>query len=227
MCPGEGSAQLKPPGAPDLPRGPGPSYILSGPLSGEGTDTPPEGVRSRHVSTVTGTQSFLGKTRPPTAFNAGDGSALCPSRARGVFSQAVLLIARYQGTQYSRWCHPRHARQSATPVRHDSSATEYHNAYTIDPTVYAATYTASTGISPMGQVKTPFGQRVYSAMKRIREEILNHCSTISVFLIVKYTSLLGPPVGVQRLCTCPPYTIKGGRPLENNSNLKSGLRGRG
>ena len=71
------------------------------------------------------------------------------------FCQAVLLIARYQGAQYSRWRHPRHARQSAMPVRHVSSATEYHNAYAVDPTVYAATYTASTGASSMGQVKTP------------------------------------------------------------------------
>ena len=48
---------------------------------------------------------------------------------------------------------------------------EYHNAYAVDPTVYAATYTASTGASPMGQVKTPLGQRVYRAMKRIQKEI--------------------------------------------------------
>ena len=75
----------------------------------------------------------------------------------------------------------------------------------------------------MGQVKTPFGQRVYSTMKRIREKILNHCSTISVFLIVKYTSLLVPPVGVQRLCTRPPCAIKGGRLLEKDSGLKRGL----
>ena len=47
----------------------------------------------------------------------------------------------------------------------------YHNAYAVDPTVYAATYTASTGASPMGQVKTPLGQRVYRAMKRIQQEI--------------------------------------------------------
>ena len=49
--------------------------ILSGPLSGEGTDTPPGGsgnatcpqaqVRAR-------LPSFLGKTFPPTAFNTGD-----------------------------------------------------------------------------------------------------------------------------------------------------------
>ena len=85
-------------------------------------------------------------------------SALCHSRARGDFCQAVLLIARYQGAQYNRWRHPRHARQSATPVRHDNSATEYHNIYAVDPTVYAATYTASTGASPMGQEKAPLGQ---------------------------------------------------------------------
>ena len=82
-------------------------------------------------------------------------TALCHSRARGDFCQDVLLIARYQGAQYSRWRTPCHARQSATPVRHDSSATEYHNAYVVDPTVYAATYTASTGASPMGQERTP------------------------------------------------------------------------
>ena len=58
--------------------------------------------------------------------------------------------------------------KSATPVRHDNSAMEYHNAYEVDPTVYAATYTASTGASPMGQVKIHLGQGVYSAMKRIQ-----------------------------------------------------------
>ena len=57
------------------------------------------------------------------------------------------------------------------PVRHDSSATGYHNTYAVDPTVYAATYTASMGASPMGQVKTPLGQRVYRAKKRIQKEI--------------------------------------------------------
>ena len=95
-------------------------------------------------------------------------SMLYHSRARGDFCQAVLLIARYQGAQYSRWRHPYHTRQSAMPVRHDSSAMKYYNAYAVDPTVYAATYTASTGASPMGQVKTPLGQRDYSAMKHIR-----------------------------------------------------------
>ena len=37
------------------------------------------------------------------------------------------------------------------------------------------------GASPMGQIKTPLGQRVYRTRKRIREEIPNHCGTISIF----------------------------------------------
>ena len=98
------------------------------------------------------------------------------------FVRTVLLTARYQGAQCSRWCHPRHTRQSATPARHDSSATEYHNAYTVDPTVYAATYTASTGASPMGQVKTPLGQRVYSAMKHIRKRFSTTKALLMSFL---------------------------------------------
>jgi len=138
-------------------------HILSRPLSREGTDTPPGGVRSRHVSAGAGTRarppSFHGKTSHLPHSMRETLSALCHSRARGDLCQAVLLIARYQGVQYSHWRHPRRARQSATPVRHDSSATEYHNAYAVDPTVYAATYTVSTGASPMEQVKTPFGQR--------------------------------------------------------------------
>jgi len=136
------------------------------------------------------------------------------------------LIARYQGTQSSRWRRPRHACQSATPVRHDSSTTEYHNAYAVDLTVYAATYTASTGASSMGQVKTPRRSRDYRA-KHIREEILNHCSIIYVFFVVHYTSLLGPHVGVQRLCTRPPCAIKGETPAREGLKSKKGLEGRG
>jgi len=47
------------------------------------------------------------------------------------------------------------------------------DAYTVASTDYAASYIAPTGASPMGQIKTPLGQRGYRAMKRIREEILN------------------------------------------------------
>ena len=76
-----------------------------------------------------------------------------------------------------------HAHQSATPVRHDNLATEYHNAYAVDPTVYAAIYTTSTGALPMGQKKIPFGQRVCRTVKHIRQEILHHCNTIRVYLV--------------------------------------------
>jgi len=51
---------------------------------------------------------------------------------------------------------------------------EYHNAYAVDPTVYAATYTASTGASPMGQMKAPSVRKDDRAMKRIQKEILDH-----------------------------------------------------
>ena len=77
----------------------------------------------------------------------------------------------------------------------------------------------------MGHVKTPLGQRVYSAMKRIREEIRK--STVNIFFMVNYTSLLGPPVGVQRLCTHPPCAIKGERPLEKKKSPRKDLEAEG
>ena len=43
----------------------------------------------------------------------------------------------------------------------------HYDAYTVASTDYAASYIAPTGASPMGQIKTPLGQRVYRAMKRI------------------------------------------------------------
>ena len=75
----------------------------------------------------------------------------------------------------------------------------------------------------MGQVKTPFGQDVYSAMKHIREEILNHYSIINVFFVVYYTSSLGPLVGAQHLRTRIPCTIKGRRLLEKNPSPRRDL----
>ena len=71
----------------------------------------------------------------------------------------------------------------------------HYDAYTVASTDYAASYIAPTGASPMGQIKTPLGQRVYRAMKHIREEILNHCSSIKAFCAVYYTSALDPTVG--------------------------------
>ena len=179
----------KQPGGPDLPRGPGPPTGSRTPIyypdpSAGREQTPrlggPEPPRVRRRRYARGCQASSGRLGHLPHSMREALSALCHSRARGDFRQAVLLIARYQGAQYSHWRHSRHARQSVTPVRHDNSATEYHNAYTVDPTVYAATYTASTGASPMRQEKTPLGQRVYRTMKCIQQEILHHCSTTTV-----------------------------------------------
>ena len=72
----------------------------------------------------------------------------------------------------------------------------HYDAYAVASTDYAASYIAPMGASPMGRLRNPLGQRVYRAMKRIREEILNRCSSIEASYIVYYTSLLSPPVGV-------------------------------
>ena len=72
----------------------------------------------------------------------------------------------------------------------------HYDVYTVASTDYAASYIAPTGTSPMGQMKTPLGQRVYRATKRIQEEILSRYSSIEAFCAVCYTSTLDPPVGV-------------------------------
>ena len=48
----------------------------------------------------------------------------------------------------------------------------YYDAYMVASTGYAASYTTSTGASPMGQEQTPLGQKVYKTMKSIRQEII-------------------------------------------------------
>ena len=138
-CSGEGSAQGQNGQGPRTPHGVPDPHILSGPLSGReqtprlGGPKPPHVRRSRYACGHQAPSERLAHL-PHSMREAL--SALCHSRARGDFCQVVLLIARYQGAQCSRWRHPCHAHQSATPVRHDSSATEYHNAYAVDPTVY-------------------------------------------------------------------------------------------
>jgi hypothetical protein len=168
-------------------------------------------------------RSFLGKTRPPTAFNTGDVSALCHSRAQGNFCQAALLIACYQGTQCSRWRRPHMSVCYASWTRRLTFA--HHDAYAVDPTVYAATYTISTDVSPTGQENPLLSQRVHRAMKRIRGEILNHSSTINAFCAEYYTSALDPPVVVSTPVYASPWAIKGRRPLEKGRGRRSPGRG--
>ena len=73
----------KRPGAPD-PHGVPDHHILSGPLGREGTDTPPGGSGA---ATCPQTQirarlpSFLGKTWPPTGFNAGGVKSALPQQS--------------------------------------------------------------------------------------------------------------------------------------------------
>ena len=59
----------------------------------------------------------------------------------------------------------------------------HYDAYTVASTDYAARHTTSTCASPMGQEKTPLGQRVYKTMKSIRQDILHHYTTISIYLV--------------------------------------------
>ena len=145
------------------------------------------------AGTYAGPHGFHWKTRLPTAFNAVEGSALCHSRARGGFCQVALLVACYQGAQSSRWQKPtpRMSIYYASWTRRLGFA--HYDAYTVVSTDYAASYIAPTGASP---TETPLGQRGYRAMKHIREEILNRCSSIEAFCAVYYTSTLDPPVGV-------------------------------
>ena len=80
----------------------------------------------------------------------------------------------------------------------------HHDTYAVDPIFYAATYTISTGASPMGHVNPLLGQRVHRAMKRIRGEILNRCSTINVLCAESLSASLSThPLGLGG-CTTPP-----------------------
>ena len=71
---------------------------------------------------------------------------------------------------------PRMSVNNASRTRRLGSA--HYDACTAASTDYAASYTISTGTSPMGQEKTALGQGVYRTMKRIRQEILHHCNPL-------------------------------------------------
>ena len=76
----------------------------------------------------------------------------------------------------------------------------HYDAYTVASTDYAASYIAPTGASPMGQIKTPLGQRVYRMRKHIREEIPNHCSA-TVVVLQTTAGWRKAPALAQRVCT--------------------------
>ena len=124
-CPGEGSAEPKQPGGPDLVRGPEPPYTIRTPQRG-GNRHPAWGVvvRSRHVSTGAGTRAAAKLPRedsPTYRIQYGRHKcALTQQSPRRLLPGCTIDRALPRHT-VSRWRHPRHACQSATPVGHDGS----------------------------------------------------------------------------------------------------------
>ena len=132
------------------------------------------GVRSRHVSAGAGTRAAAKPPRedsPTYLIQYGRRKCALPQQ-----SPTRLL----SGCTVDRAL-PRHTVQPLEPPTPRMSvcytswtrrlAFAHHDAYAVDPTVYAATYTTSTGASSTGQVNLLLGQRI-------------HCSTINAFCVV-------------------------------------------
>jgi len=209
-------------------------HILSGPLSGEGTDTPAGGVPSRHVSAGAGTHAAAKlprKDSPIYRIQYGRRKCVLPQQ-----SPRRLLT----GCTVDRAL-PRHTIQPLAPPTPRMSvcyaswtrrlAFAHHDAYAVDPTVYAATYTTSTGASPTGQVNPLLGQRVHRAMKHIRGEILNHCSTIKCLLRSILYIRVGPTCRGLNACVRVPLGYKRETPVrekkERSQQRPVPRRGRG
>ena len=117
-------------------------------------------VRSRHVSAGAGTHAAakLSREDSPT-YRIQYGSRKC-----ALPQQSPMRLL--PGCTVDRAL-PRHTVQPLAPPTPRMSvcytiwkrrlAFAHHDAYAVDPTVYAATYATSTGASPMGQEKTPLG----------------------------------------------------------------------
>ena len=74
-----------------------------------------------------------------------------------------------------------------------------------------------TGILLTGQEKTSFRQRVSRAWKHIGGKICNHCSHFE-YSAQYAAQYVGPTCrGPNVLCIRTPWSIKGGRPLEESS----------
>ena len=122
---------------------------------------------------------------------------------------------------------PRHVVEPLAPptprlsVCHDRwtrrlSFTHY-DAYIIASTGHAASYVSPTGTLLTGQEKTSLRQRVSSAWMHIGGKIRYHCSHL-ITLRSTLHSHVGPTCrGINILCIRTPWSIKGGRPLEENS----------
>ena len=93
----------------------------------------------------------------------------------------------------------------------------HYDAYIIASTGHAASYVLPTGGSLTRPDKTSLRQRVSRAWKHIGGKIRYHCSRL-ITLRSTLHSHVGPTCrGINVLCIRSPWSIKGGRPLEENS----------
>ena len=93
----------------------------------------------------------------------------------------------------------------------------HYDAYIIASTGHAASYVPPTGTLLTGQEKTSLRQRVSRAWKHIGGKIRNYCSYSSTLRSMLH-SHVGPTCrGINILCIRTPWSIKGGRPLEESS----------
>ena len=114
-------------------------------------------VRSRHVSAGPGTRAAAKLPRedsPTYRIQYGRRKCALPQQSpRRLLPGCTIDRALPRHTPRMSVCYASWIRQLGFA---------HHDAYAVDPTVYAATYTASTGASPMGQVKTPPSVREFT-----------------------------------------------------------------
>ena len=95
----------------------------------------------------------------------------------------------------------------------------HYDVYLIASTSHAASYVPPTGTLLTGQEKTSFRQRVSRAWKHIGGKIRNHCSHFE-YSAQYAAQYVGPTCrGPNVLCIRTPWSIKGGRPLEERLRL--------
>ena len=93
----------------------------------------------------------------------------------------------------------------------------HYDAYIIASTGHAASYVLPTGALLTRPDKTSLRQRVSRAWKHIGGKIRYHCSRL-ITLRNTLHSHVGPTCrGINVLCIRSPWSIKGGRPLEESS----------
>ena len=93
----------------------------------------------------------------------------------------------------------------------------HYDAYIIASTGHAASYVSPTGTLLTGQEKTSLSQRGSRAWKHIGEKIHNYCSHLSTLRSMLHSNV-GPTCrDLNDQCIRTPWSIKGGRPLEESS----------